>query len=233
MQYYVYIYLAALHNPARLNHHLLIVKNKALIIVAIVFFVIVNTHIFWEPKLGFWILPFTLVLLLTFFVLAAILVWQCWLVIREKFRNRSRLLTIAVLAVVLGVIYIEPRGFISYEMLEGEGVFLAENEGAVNCTTTLKLLEDFTFRERTICFRVTEVTGTFRVSRDTIYFENVKMGRGVDEYYSFGVIKPNGFTEDKKQKMLILYKSAADTSGGSLWITNNKLLNLPPAPARR
>lgn len=117
-------------------------------------------------------------------------------------------------------------GIIDFDRLEGNDVLVAEREGAANCLTTLKFKDDFTFRERIGCFGVTEIKGTFRVVQDTIYFDNVVLGRHENEFYKFAVIKPTKFDNSKILGNLIRYKNTSDTVGHELWITKNELKKL-------
>lgn len=101
-------------------------------------------------------------------------------------------------------------------------MLVAQREGSANCTTTFKLKDDFTFREKNICFGITEVKGIYRISNDTIYFDNVKRGKQEDVKYEFGVIEePQLYTEHPFA--LRLFKDKKDRIGFFYWIANNKL----------
>ncbi|HEX7846571.1 MAG TPA: hypothetical protein VF476_12290, partial [Chitinophagaceae bacterium] len=110
--------------------------------------------------------------------------------------------------------------------LEGKDILVAEREGSANCTTVLKLKDDFTFRERNVCFGITVVKGTFRVVQDTIYFDNVNSGRYGDDFYKFAVIRPTIFSNSKILSDLVRYRNVNDTAGHLLWITKNELQRL-------
>ena len=92
--------------------------------------------------------------------------------------------------------------------------------------TTLKLKDDLTFKERNVCFGVTEIRGNFHLQNDTIYFDNVSVGRHEDGFYKFAVIEPSKFNKDGKHFDLIRYKSLTDSVGHELWITKNELNKL-------
>jgi len=117
-------------------------------------------------------------------------------------------------------------GLIDFDKLEGNDVLVAEREGSANCLTTLKLKDNFTFRERIGCFGVTEIKGTFRVVQDTIYFDNVELGRNENEFYKFAVIKPTKSNNSKILGDLKRYKNTSDTIGHELWIIKNELQKL-------
>lgn len=158
--------------------------------------------------------------------LAIALVRQIFLTIKERLNHKERLIVIGLLSAVLLLTYYKPLGLVDFDKLEGNNVLVAEREGAANCLTTLKLKDDFTFRERIGCFGVTEVKGTFRVVQDTIYFYNVELGRHENEFYKFAVIKPSKFDNNKILGDLIRYKNINDTVGHELWITKNDLQKL-------
>lgn len=201
-------------------------KNKGLLITTIVFFLIVNTTFYWEGKLGLFAFPAFLVLVVIYLGLAVALVRQIYLALKEKLSDKSRLLLIGLLTTVLALTFIRPFGLVNFDKLEGDNLLIAEREGAANCMTTLKLKDDNTFRERNVCFGVTEIKGNYHILNDTIYFDNVSVGRHENEFYKFAVIKPSKFNKDGKHFDLTRYKSITDTVGHELWITKNDLNKL-------
>lgn len=125
---------------------------------------------------------------------------------------------------VLTTSFLFPNGLINYGIFETESVLIAQREGAANYMTTLKLKENNTFIERNVCFGVTETTGIYKLSGDTIYFENVSLGRHENEFYEFAVIVDKE-QEGKYLGDLVRYKNDADTTGTPLWITKNEIKN--------
>jgi hypothetical protein len=97
-------------------------------------------------------------------------------------------------------------GLVDFDKLEGDELLVAEREGSANCMTVLKLKDDLSFRERNVCFGVTETTGTFHIQNDTIFFSNVNLGRHEGEFYKFAVIKPSQYYKDGKHFDLARYK---------------------------
>lgn len=87
--------------------------------------------------------------------------------------------------------------------------------------TTFKLKEKKKFSERSVCFGVAEISGNYRVKNDTIYFEDVELGRHDDNFYQFAVIGPSRYSTSKNA--LVRYKDKSDTVGHELWITKNEL----------
>ena len=201
-------------------------KNKVLIITAIAFFLIVNTTYFWEGKFGLFAFPAFILLAIVYLGFVIALIRQIYYAAKEKFIYRDRLFTIGLLVIVLSLIIHKPFGLIDFDRLEGNDLLIAQREGAANCMTTLKLKDNFTFRERNVCFGVTEIKGNFHLQHDTIYFDNVSLGRHEEIFYEFAVIKPSKYNVDGKHFDLIRYKSMIDTVGHDLWITKNKLSKL-------
>ena len=163
-----------------------------------------------------------LVLILYFLTLAGLLIGQIYHSIREKFKDKLRLVLIGILTSTLVLAFFFPNGLINFNKFESESILIAQREGAANCMTTLKLKEDNKFIERNVCFGITETTGEYRISGDTIYFENVYLGRHENEFYEFAVIK----YDNKKGKYLgdlIRFENHSDTTGIPLWITKNEL----------
>ena len=191
-----------------------------------IFFLTVNTTYYWEGKLGFFAFPVFLVLVFIYLGLAIALVRQIYHAIKEKLVDNSRLLLIGLLTIVLALTFIKPYGLVNFDKLEGNNILIAEREGAANCMTTLKLKDDFTFREKIVCFGVTEIKGNYHLQNYTIYFYNVSVGRHENEFYKFAIIEPSKFNKDGKHFDLTHYKSLTDTVGHELWVTKNDLNKL-------
>lgn len=201
-------------------------KNKGLLITTIIFFLIVNTTYYWEGKLGLFAFPTFLILVIFFLGLGFALIRQIYFLIKEKFADKTRLINIGLLTIVLTLTFLKPFGLIDFDKLEGDNILIAEREGAANCMTTLKLKDNFTFSERSVCFGVTEIKGNYRLQNDTIYFDNVSLGRHENEFYQFAVVEQSKFNNDGKHFDLKRYKSLTDTIGHELWITKNELNKL-------
>lgn len=201
-------------------------KNKGLLITTIIFFLIVNTTYYWEGKLGLFAFPAFLILVIIFLGLGVALIRQIYFLVKEKFADKKRLINIGLLILVLTLTFLNPFGLIDFDKLEGDNILIAEREGAANCMTTLKLKDNFTFSERSVCFGVTETKGNYHLQNDTIYFDNVSLGRHENEFYKFAVIEPSKFNKDGKHFDLTRYKSLIDTVGHELWITKNDLNKL-------
>ena len=201
-------------------------KNKGLLIATIIFFLTINTTYYWEGKFGSFAFPAFLILAIVYLGLAIALLRQIYLAIKERFVDIPRLLIIGLIALVLVLTFFRPMGLIDFEKLESNAILIAQREGAANCMTTLKLKDDYTYRERSVCFGVTEIKGKFHLQNDTIYFDEVNIGRHENEFYEFAVIKPSKFNKDGKHFDLTRYKSLTDTIGHELWITKNELNKL-------
>lgn len=203
-----------------------ILKSNGLIITTLAFFLLVNTTYYWEGKLGHFAFPAFLLLGALYFGFVIALLLQLYLAIKERFKQKSRFINIGLLTAVLLLTFYKPLGLIDFDKLEGNDVLVAKREGAANCMTILKLKHNFTFSERNVCFGVTETKGTFRIVNDTIYFDNVQLGRHEDHFYKFAVLKPKKFDNSKSLGDIIRYRDLTDTIGHELWITKNELKNL-------
>ena len=197
-------------------------KQKVLIIATAVFFLLVNTSYFWEGKLGFYAMPVDLLLVGYYVVLAGVFIRQSIYLIRERFRNRRRLILTSCLLLVLVLTFVLPGGIIDFERFSGKDVLIARQEGVANCTTTLKLKNDSKFVERSVCFGMNEIWGVYELKGDTIVFKDVDKGRG-EEYFTYGLIRPAGLKNEKMPGALVLYKGKTDTIGYPLFIIKNEL----------
>ena len=95
-----------------------------------------------------------------YFGLAIALLRQIYFSVKEKFKQNHRFILIGLLTTVLLLTYFKPLGIVDFDKFEGTDILIAEREGAANCLTTLKLKDDYTFRERIGCFGVSEIKGT-------------------------------------------------------------------------
>jgi len=199
-------------------------QYKRLIILSSVFFLVVQTSWFWELWLGFLSVLLFPVLIIVFMTLAGLFISHLVMLIKERFRNRQRLIVAAVLFVVTGTTFLRPQGIIDFDRLAGKNLLIAEREGAANCKTVLKLKDNNTFVERSFCFNATEVKGTYTVKGDTILFKNAKPARGNEKYYMYAtIIKKNKIEHGTYKTVgdMVLYKDNKDTTGYKLWITKN------------
>lgn len=201
-------------------------KNKGLLITTIIFFLVVNTAYYWEGKLGFFAIPALFILAIIYLALGVALIRQIFFWIKEQFKDKTRLINIGILMAVLTLTFLKPLGLIDFDKLEGENVLVAEREGAADCRTIIKFKDNFTFKEQNICFGITETKGNYHLQNDTIYFDNVSIGRDENEFYKFAVIEPSKFNKDGKHFDLTRYKNLKDTTGHELWITKNALNKL-------
>jgi len=201
-------------------------KNKGLLITTIAFFLTVNTVYFWEGKLGLFAIPAFLILVLIYFGLAIAFVRQLYFSVKEKFIDRYRLIMLGLMAAILCLTFIYPFGIIDFDKLSGDDLLVAQREGAANCMTTFQLKDNHTFRERSVCFGVTEIKGNYKILHDTIYFENVER-----DFYKFAVVRPSKSNEDNKHFDLVRFRDFKDTTGQILWVVKNDL-NKPTGKTR-
>ncbi|TCL00096.1 hypothetical protein EV198_3112 [Roseivirga ehrenbergii] len=198
-------------------------KQKRLVISTLLLFLIVNTISLWDGKLGFLAFPLFLLLVVVYLILAVLVFRQLFFAIREKFKDKQRLGVIGALTIVLTLILLKPNGLIDFDKLQGEDLLVAEREGAANCMTTLKLKENNTFTERSVCFGVTEIKGNYELKGDTVFFRNVGVSRNKKSYYKFAVIYKSKTNKIKYLGDIVLYDNAKHKTGNELWITKNEL----------
>lgn len=198
-------------------------KRILLIVLALIFLLIVNLSPLWMEKLEYLSFPAFLFMVLVYIAFVISLILQIIKSIKEQYINRIRIITIGILFFVLTIIFLKPNGFVNLDKFGSNIIFVAEREGVANCKTILILKDDFSFKERNVCFGITEVTGAFNILNDTIFFDNINFGRDVNEYFRFGIIKPYKHYVDSTIFEFIRYKSKSDTVGHNLWITKNEL----------
>jgi hypothetical protein len=204
-------------------------KGKGLLIVTIIFFLVINTAYYWEVMVGFFLIPILLILVIVYLVLVVLLIRQIYIIIRDKFSNKFQLLVVVLLTSVLTLTFFKPYGFIDYDKLQGNDLLIAGREGVANCMTILKLKDNYTFRARSMCFGVTEIKGEYHLQNDTIYFDNVKLGRNEDEYYEFAIIRnPSEYWDFTYECIsdLRLFKNQRDTIGDEFCIIKDELYKL-------
>ena len=202
------------------------------------FFLTVSTTYYWEGKLGLFTLPVFIILVIIYLWLGISLFRQIHLFIKEKYTVKTRLITIGSITFVLILTFSKPYTFLKLWTLmdlvdlENDNVLVANRYCEVKPIATFKLKSNYTFRERTARFGVSEMNGTYRISNDTIYFENVKRGKQEDIQYEFGVIEElETYSENKYA--LKLYKNKNDTLGFNYYIARNELNILPLIKSKR
>lgn len=198
-------------------------KSKKLIVTTIIFFLTVNTTYYWEGKIGIFLIPVLLILIVMYLGLVLLLLTQISILISENFTNKSRLINVILLALVLTLTFFYPLGLFDFDKLEGENILIAEREGSANCMITLKLKDNFTFKSRSVCFGVTETKGEYHLQNDTIYFDNTNLQSHGNEFYAFAVIEPSKFGKDGENFNLQCYSDLTDTVGFELQIIKNEI----------
>jgi hypothetical protein len=174
-------------------------------ITTLIFFAIINTLYFWEHLLKSWGMLLVLILVPAFLILSVVLLRQCLLLIREKFSNRPRIITVVIASVALGLTAFFPGGLINYDKWEGTDWLVAQREGAANCMTTFRLKTNSKFTEESVCFGVDRKKGTYEIRNDTIYLFYKQQQA---DNYRFGIIKPDtlGTTINQKGQLHVFIK---------------------------
>jgi len=199
-------------------------QHRRLLIPTIVLFVIINTNYYWDGMLGIWMIPVMLFLFVIVVILVFALFRQMYLAIKEKFKVQSRLyLIVIMLSAFLVSVYLPY--FFDPERLEAKDLLIAQHIGSANCTTTLKLKQGNEFYERSVCFGISKITGTYTIQNDTIKF-TTEGSRDGGNIYKFGVIKKKTISQNEKiLGELYLYRGINDTIPNILFITKNELKN--------
>lgn len=189
-------------------------KNKGIVILSIVFFIIINSSYYWEGFVGIWAMPLSIILFICFLILGIAFLLQLFKSISEKFKSSSRTFLLVMLTLVVGLTIYKPSGLINFDKLEGKDLLVAQREGAANCMITLKLKENSVFVKRSVCFGIDKIKGEYSLKNDTIWFSNTN--KGVD-FHEFGVIRENDSQE------IDLYYSINDTIPLNLLVNKNEL----------
>lgn len=201
------------------------IKNKGVLIVTLILFLLVNTNYYWEGLFGGWNMLIFLIFVIGFLVLSGCLFYHIFLVIKEKFKDRSRIYLIGCMSILLGLIAWHPRGVVDFEKFEENDLFVAGRGGVANCTTTLKLKQKNQFYIRSVCFGIDKVSGTYTVNKDTVKFKFSPYSSR-DDRFMYGIIKitPVKYQSDKGIGEIQLYKSVKDTVPFSLVVFKNALI---------
>ena len=137
------------------TYNQLMLKNKALLIISIIFFLLLNTRYYWEGVLGAWAMLEVIILILTFIILFIALIYQIFLAIKEKLTVKSRTILIAIMSATLGTDAIKPHGLIDFEKFEHDDLLIAGRKGVAGCMTTLKLKVNNEFYIKSVCLGLT------------------------------------------------------------------------------
>jgi hypothetical protein len=191
----------------------------------IVFFILVNTSYYWEGKLGLIAMITFLALIIIYIGLVLALIRQLYFCFKEKFRDKNRNILLCIMVTVLALTYFKPTGVIDFDRLQGDDILIAEGEGAASCKTILKLKDDFSFRQRTVCFGVSEIKGHYNIINDTIYFKDVNIYGSEDYFFESAVITTDK-SENPNLQYLTRYKSKNDNIGDAIYITKNNIYKL-------
>jgi hypothetical protein len=190
--------------------------EKILIVLAIIFFVILNTRYYWEGGLGFGFLIVVLVLYLFFAMLVIAFIYYITISILSRSFSKKRILLFVVLFLVIGFTIYKPFGLVNFDKLEGENIFIAHREGAANCMITLKLKESGYFTQRTVCFGVDKISGKFTLKNDTLWFSEVSKEK---DFYKFGTFN------EKIKNTIFLHNSKTDSLPLNMFVEINLLID--------
>lgn len=171
---------------------------------------------------GLWNIGITIFLFIGFIIIIILFFVQLILLIRNKFRNKFRIVNILVLFAVILLTSFFPFGIYNFEKLESENILIAQREGVANCMTTLKLKENYNFIEKTVCFNVKRNKGKYSISGDTIRLEFDKKS-SFGSKTAFAIIKLNNDSIIDRLDKLIYYRNIEDKNPISMNITKFEL----------
>lgn len=172
-------------------------KPKLIILLAVTFLILQATYKVWAVYMSFWGMFIFFGLAAIYLIFVVILLYQLFLIVRSRFKERDRIISSFVLATSLSIVALFPQGLIDKDWFRADDVLIAWQEGGGNCHTYLALKDDHTFVATTYCFGVSELTGTYTIKEDTVLF-----GEDSDREYAGGYA--------------VLSKNDADTFAGIL-----------------
>lgn len=162
---------------------------NVLLFLGLFLFLTINTSYFWERNIGVAAIIIFGFLLILYVILLFAVFTQLIKLLKSKNRIKKRYQVTIILCLVLITIGIAPKGIIKFEKFESPNILIARSEGGAGCITSLSLKENKKFRQKTSCFGLSETTGNYRISEDTIRFYDVSLGINATEFYDYAVIK--------------------------------------------
>ncbi len=192
-------------------------NNKSLLIAALVFLFFINTSYFWEDLPGLWDIGVTIFLLLYFIILSVCLLSEIYKAIREKLRDRQRVLSVTAVGLILALTVLFPSGLIDFKRLEGKDILIAQREGAANCMTTFRLKKNKRFIQKSVCFGIEKKKGSYYIENDTIFLNN--NSRVDSTGYSFAIIQLDSTHTGNAKGEINLYRNKDDKEPLFLLIT--------------
>lgn len=200
-------------------------RNKTILILSLIFFLLVNTTYYWDRLLpGLWDMIFSGLFLLIFITLLIVLIIQIIKLLRKRPIVRSRILNICVLAIIIILTIVFPRGIIDFDKLEGQNLILARYEGPGNCTSFLEIKENDRFHHLSICLGVDEHKGSYIICSDTILFNyDNKSKMGTTKAYGLITLDTNNV--EGKFGYLLFYKDSIDDNPLPMTILEYRIKN--------
>jgi hypothetical protein len=180
-------------------------KFKGIYLLLIIFYFTICTTYFWETETEEYSILVSLLLVLVFFILFIILLQQLNRSYFEKFKYKQRTILVLFLTSILALTYYKPLGIINFDAMHGKTLLYAKREGVASSGTIFKLREDKTFTLRTVYFGLEQTSGKYRISSDTIHFENIVYPRNINKKYIFAIIKKEKIDRSYGSFDLIFY----------------------------
>ena len=203
-------------------------RNKPLLINAIILFIFINTSYYWGGYVGHSIILFAILTLIDYMVLLVGLIYQLFLLAKNWQVNKTWAWKLLIVSGLLVTIALKPDGVIDYEKFGSKDVLFAQRIGAASCASTLRLKYKGEFQFIETCFGVSESTGSYDVKNDTIYFKF--SGQTFNRKFEFGVYKPGEFHYHGINGVgeILLFRSTKDTLPFILPVYKNHVFNDNP-----
>jgi len=184
-------------------------KNKSIIIVSILFFLLINTSLLWKKLPGFWDMGMMALLIIGFLSLIVVLLVQIVLIIIGRFKNKEKNISTVVLASVLLLSILFPYGIVDSATFEEPNVIYAQYEGVANCTETLKIKKSGQFKHSSICFGVDEYEGTYKIIGDTLKLQ-YESKAPLQSKLAYGIIKLDSIVSENDIGTIMYYRNLRD-----------------------
>lgn len=197
-------------------------KNKGLLILSLIFFLLFNVLSYWDEYIGFWGIPLAVILGLIFLFIGFSLLNQAFIAVKEKSSDKTRLRSMVYVVLILCFTLLDPLRWIRKKEPTLNSLLVAAREANAVCGIKILLMENQQFIKEDICFGVEKTTGSYYIKQDTIHFKDAIHDGNATDFYSFAVIETTS-TQHGRFGTLFLYKSQNDTVPGFLFITKNEL----------
>ena len=183
-------------------------KGKGWLIFALWLWVMSNTIYLWQTWLGSWSYLLVGLLWVSWFVVLMRGVYDFYFLVTRKNAGEGRQVRVVLMGAVLTMTGIWPGGWINWDrILNGKCRLSAVAEGAGRCYTKISLYDSHRFVARTVCFGISEITGTFTQQHDTLFFNNVSLPEGQQPFFDYAIVQSKKDHPDEWYLCMLMYES--------------------------